>query len=240
MSKRIGIVGWNTGANSWGITMMYLDFFSQFGVVEIIMHNETEVRKGLDLLVIPGGPDVNPMRYLEPTDEFSLWNGKPCVFKERFDEVLLPKYIENRTPIFGICRGHQSLAVYFGGKLIQDMAEQGFDHESNGEDRTKKPHAVKLTDAGLYDTPNISKKPFAVNSIHHQCIDENNLPKIGSPLAVYTDKSAKVDGPVEAMTYFPDYPAYTVQWHPEDIRDEFSYNLIFNLLDLQDEQVQTR
>jgi len=60
------------------------------------------VRKDLDLLVLPGGPDVDPMRYLDQDDDFSLWNGKPCVFKERFDKILLPQYIENRTPIFGI------------------------------------------------------------------------------------------------------------------------------------------
>ena len=240
MSKRIAIVGWNTGANSWGATMMYVDFFSQFGIVEIIMHNETEIRENIDLLVLPGGPDVNPMRYLSPEDDFSLWNGKPCVFKERFDEVLLPQYIANRTPIFGICRGHQTLAVHFGGKLVQDMSEVGLGHESNAEDRTKRPHAVKITDA-KYDTPNIELlKNFPVNSIHHQCLDDNFLPRIGTPLARYTDKTQKDYGPVEAMTYFPDYPAYTVQWHPEDIRDQFSYELISNLLTLQDEQVQAR
>lgn len=233
MSKRIGIVGWNTGANSWGVTMMYIDFFSQFGIVEIIMHNETEIRSDLDLLVLPGGPDVDPMRYLEPEDDFSLWNGKPCVFKERFDKVLLPQYIESRIPIFGICRGHQSLAVHFGGKLIQDMTEVGLGHESNGEDRCKKPHAVKLINKVAQEIEGVSINypiGFGVNSIHHQCIDDENLPEIGNVLAVYTNPKGKHNGTVEAMSYLPHYPAFTVQWHPEDIRDELSYQLINNLL----------
>jgi gamma-glutamyl-gamma-aminobutyrate hydrolase PuuD len=238
MAKRIAIVGWNTGANSWGATMMYVDFFSQFGIVEIIMHNETEVREGIDLLVLPGGPDVDPMRYLDQDDDFSLWNGKPCVFKERFDKVLLPQYIDARIPIFGICRGHQSLAVHFGGKLIQDMTEQGFGHESNGEDRTKKPHAVKLIRDIAETIEGLStnyKVGFGVNSIHHQCIDSDNLPTIGRPLAVYTDAKGTIDGPIEAMSYLPDYPAFSVQWHPEDIRDLFSYELITNLLTVKHE-----
>src|SRR5205809_101606 len=101
MAKRIGIVAWTTGPNSFGTTLMYLDFFSQFGIVEMIMHNEVEPRD-LDLLVLPGGPDVDPMRYLRADEPFSLFNGKACPFKERFDHVLLPQYIERRTPIFGI------------------------------------------------------------------------------------------------------------------------------------------
>lgn len=232
MSKRIGIVGWNTGANSWGVTMMYVDFFSQFGIVEIIMHNETKVREGLDLLVLPGGPDVNPMRYLDINDDFSLWNGKPCVFKERFDEVLLPLYVKAKTPIFGICRGHQTLAVYFGGKLIQDMGEVGLDHATNGDDRTKKVHSLHLMKENTRKIPGLSPISFNVNSIHHQAIDRNYLPKIGSVLAVQYEAKPESFGTVEAMTYLPEYPAHTVQWHPEDIRDEFSIKLILNLLKL--------
>lgn len=233
MSKRIGIVGWNTGANSFGITMMYLDFFSKFGDVEIISHNETKVRKNLDLLVLPGGPDVDPARYLDNDEDFSLWNGKPCLFKERFDRVLLPKYIENRTPIFGICRGHQTLAVHFGGKLIQDMMENGMSHEQNGEDRSKKVHLVKVITESAKEISELPTSMFGVNSIHHQCVDYDNLPKIGKVLAVYQNSKehpkANIET-VEAMTYLPEYPASTVQWHPEDIRDAFSIQLICNLL----------
>lgn len=232
MAKRIGIVGWNTGANSWGVTMMYVDFFSQFGVVEIIMHNETTVREGLDLLVLPGGPDVDPMRYLDINDDFSLFNGKPCVFKERFDHVLLPQYVEARIPIFGICRGHQTLAVFFGGKLIQDMQEVGLGHASNNEDRSKRVHGLRLNKTNLEKIPGIPTASFHVNSIHHQAIDSNFLPKIGSVLAVQYEAKPESFGTVEAMTYLPEYPAHTVQWHPEDIRDEFSISLILNLLKL--------
>jgi gamma-glutamyl-gamma-aminobutyrate hydrolase PuuD len=100
--KRIGIVGWKTGDNSFGATVPYLRFFSQFGVVEIIMPNETDIREDLDLLVLPGGPDVDPMRYLTENDALSFDMGKQCPFRERFDQILLPKYIDQRVPLFGI------------------------------------------------------------------------------------------------------------------------------------------
>jgi gamma-glutamyl-gamma-aminobutyrate hydrolase PuuD len=38
------------------------------------------------------------------------------------------------------------------------------------------------------------------------------------------------DREVEAISYFPFYPAHTVQWHPEEIHDEFSITLINHLL----------
>lgn len=231
--KRIGIVGWATGANSFGITMMYAAFFSKYGVVEIIMHNEMEARQGLDLLVLPGGPDVEVSRYLDPNEPVSLFIGKPCPFKERFDRVLLPLYIAQRTPIFGICRGHQTLAVHFGGRLIQDMHESGVGHTSNGEDRTKLVHMTKVSRATAEQLiPGLPTNKFGTNSIHHQCIDHNALPQIGSPLAFKTCKNGNETGTIEAMTYLPNYPAHTVQWHPEEIEDIFSVYLIERLLNL--------
>ena len=232
--KKIGIVAWATGENSYGVTMMYVDFFSQFGVVQMIMHNELEARTDLDLLVLPGGPDVDPMRYLDKDEPLSLWVGKPCVFKERFDQVLLPQYIENKTPIFGICRGHQTLAVHFGGKLIQDMDEIGIGHQGNTKDRTERVHNILVNQNIIeaLDLKHVSRKPFGVNSIHHQCIDSDNLPEIGQVLAVYTDSKGQVQGTVEAMSYYPEYPAITVQWHPEEIRDTLSYQAIKKLLNI--------
>ena len=152
------------------------------------------------------------------------------MFKERFDHVLLPKYVAAKVPIFGICRGHQTLAVYFGGKLIQDMQEVGLQHASNGEDRTKRVHGLRLNKTSVSLIPGVSAAAFHVNSIHHQAIDSNNLPKIGSILAVQYEAKPETFGTIEAMTYLPEYPAHTVQWHPEDIRDEFSISLILNLL----------
>jgi len=235
MNKRIGIVAWATGANSFGATTPYVDFFSNFGIVELIMPNEIEIRKDLDLLVLPGGPDVDTSRYLDHGTPLSFYIGKTCPFRERFDKVLLPKYIENRTPIFGICRGHQTLAVEFGGKLVQDMWQSGLGHETNGEDRTKLVHSV-LVDEKEYTTATngyTSNKVFDINSIHHQCLDSEFLPKTATILATYSNRSGMIkDGVVEAVTYEPHYPAHTVQWHPEEIRDRFSVNLISNLLKL--------
>jgi putative glutamine amidotransferase len=220
--KNIGIVGYPI-SGGYGIPIAYLNFFSKFGIVTLIMPNEKEIRD-LDLLVLPGGPDVDPKRYLLDEEPLDLFVGNPCIYRERFDKVLLPKYIENKTPIFGICRGHQTLAVHFGGTLVQNMY-----HETNPrDDRAKKVHDIRvnLKEYKKY-VPNANIMKFAINSIHHQIVDK--IPENSIILASYDSKTNKENEEIEALGYV-DYPAATVQWHPEEIWDKFSIDLIMNLL----------
>ncbi len=229
--KKIGVVGHFVGPTTFGITKPYMSFLSHFGEVIIISPWDNEVRD-LDLLVLPGGPDVDPLRYLEPGDEWNLNTGQPCMIRERFDHILLPQYINQRTPILGICRGHQSLYVQMGGKLIQHM-----NHESNGEDRSKLVHEIKFDNLELFPgianfvKNKIGKKPYKVNSIHHQATDETSKPEIATVIARHS-----IDDTVEAITYWPNYPAHTFQWHPEEIWDNVSYILINHLLSLSDNE----
>jgi putative glutamine amidotransferase len=224
--KQIGIVGYPQ-KEGYGIPNSYLVFLSYFGVVSIIMPNEKEIRPYLDLLVLPGGPDVDSKRYLGERP-LSLTMGYPCPFRERFDNVLLPKYIENETPIFGICRGHQTLAVHFGGTLKQHMV-----HETSPSiERTKKVHWLKLSDDVSEYVPGISAlQRFEVNSLHHQVIDK--LPENATAIALYDSNNANKE--VEAIGY-TNYPAVTVQWHPEEIWDEFSMRAIKKLLKLYENE----
>ena len=43
---------------------------------------------------------------------------------EYFDTVMLQKYIDAGVPIFGICRGAQTMIAHFGGKLDQDYPQK--------------------------------------------------------------------------------------------------------------------
>lgn len=242
--KKIGIVGHvNTEGNSFGIGMPYLKFFTEtFNAdVEIISHSELEVRGHLDLLVVPGGPDVDYKRYLDldKGDQLSLFTGRPCNIRERFDEVLLPKYIEAGIPLVGICRGHQSIAVLFGSKLIQHIPR--YLHETNGKDRTELVHKVvysveNLIKLGLPVPKNLNRKQTSfteeVNSIHHQAVE--NKPQDAVVLSTYLGKT-KGDAVIESL-YYPKHNIYTVQWHPEEIQDGMSVAIINKLLKKRDEQ----
>jgi gamma-glutamyl-gamma-aminobutyrate hydrolase PuuD len=231
--KKIAIVGHFTGENSFGISKPYLFFWQQFGEVSLISPFETHVRD-IDLLVMPGGQDVDPYRYLSSEEDTHIYTGSPCMQKERFDRFLLPKYIEVKTPIFGICRGHQSLAVHFGAKLVQHMY-----HETNpSNDGVKTMHKVETYDFIKHTIPTMhdyNDLNFDVNSRHHQIV--KNCPENATVIGRYEGKEKEhwEEGCIEALSYFPDYPAHTVQWHPEDKRDDFSIRLINHLLNLNNE-----
>lgn len=228
--KKIGIVGHFTGANSFGISKPYLFFWQQFGEVSLISPFEKEIRD-LDLLVLPGGPDVNPERYLEEGEDYHIYLGQPCMQKERFDKMLLPKYLANKTPIFGTCRGMQSLYVEAGGKLNQHMY-----HETNPEhDGAKLMHPIKFENTHII--PGLSQfittlpaKEYKVNSRHHQTVNEESKPEIVTILARHSH-----DDEIEMVTLFPDYPAHLTQHHVEDIGDSVSVYLINHLLNLNNE-----
>jgi len=230
-NKRIGVVGNWTGPNSFGITKPYLFYWSMFGDVELISPLDKSIRE-LDLLVLPGGPDVDVFRYLGPEDDIHLATGQPCMQRERFDKMLLPKYIEANTPIYCTCRGMQSIAVHFGGKLNQHM-----NHETNPEhDRGKLVHGIKFVNQDVLPelaqfVSRLGKKKYEVNSLHHQTVHFPTLSEEATVIAVH-----EKDNHIEAMTFWPNYPIHATQFHSEEMYDEFSEVLINHLLSLSDEE----
>jgi len=100
----IGIPGWLVGPNSFGVGINYMEFAKEsLGGEDIrILLPDSPIWTDLDLLMLTGGADVNPSRYNEPP---GFYTDKPDILKEYFDVHVLPQYIEQRTPIFGICRG---------------------------------------------------------------------------------------------------------------------------------------
>ena len=136
----------------------------------------------IDLLVMVGGADVDTIRYGQ-TNQYSQ---QPDMKLEEFDMVHLDNYIYNKIPVFGICRGHQSLAVHHGMSLIQDMEiphyEVNFIHHIKGFDY--------------------------VSCDHHQCVDSLSLIDSCEIMATAPD------GTIEAL-YYPETNCASVQFHPE-------------------------
>lgn len=208
----IGIPGWKVGENSFGVTLPYLEFFDKYGIVKILTLTE-EINPSLDLLVIPGGADIDSLRYgAKP----NFNNTRPDPIKEYFDVKILPKYIDNGIPVFGICRGVQTIAVLFGGTLIQDIQH----HETNDPlDREKAVHNILIThnkvDIELATQKGYNRgKGVKVNSLHHQCISGKTLPSCLEIVATYTGKSNYVS--IEALKHST-LPIMGVQYHPEEM-----------------------
>lgn len=205
----IGIVGKiknGTPSNSFGIGDDYYDFFGQFGSVFVMPTpiGEKEIKRYVnftDMLVLPGGADVNYIRYGNGRLNSKVSNSDQ--FLEYFEKYALSYFIESKKPIVGICRGIQTLNVYFGGTLNQDIVHpySQYADELNG-------HAVLLCDES---GKTINNKPiFKVNSLHHQSIKDLATDLI--PVLISDDEE------IEAVKHRT-LPIFAVQFHPEILNE---------------------
>lgn len=225
--KKIGLViPVNEGA---AINARYLEWTSQFGNV-IFINPMDETIHDVDLLIIPGGSDVNPARYGEKP---SFHCQKPNPFIEWFDENILPQYIENNIPIFGICRAFQSIAVMYGVKLTQHV---GF---PVSEPRWKevehldfKVNAQPTDRLYRFAETHPAKKntKYGINSLHHQCFYPDDVQ--GTDVVVLAT-SAEF-GNVE-VARIKNKPIFLIQFHAEETDCTYSNMLVKHLL--QDNKV---
>ncbi len=154
----------------------------------------------LDGILLSGsGPDIPPEFYGR---EKEIGNN-PWMVRERvlFEQALLRKSEQDKTPLLGICGGLQALNVYRGGTLIQDIPSMDtpvLDHQT--------PHSV-LFDKKSPILPWLAEGEYRVNSFHHQAIDQP-----GEKLEII---GRSPDGIIEALLDL-DHPfLMAVQWHPE-------------------------
>ncbi len=162
----------------------------------------------LDGVLLPGGIDVAPVFYNESEDE-RLEQTDAAL--DQFEFRILDHARRNQLPIFGICRGHQLLNVYYGGSLIQDIPTQ---HESDTPVIHRTPargkgwatHPVTLMPGTiLHET--LRKDRIETNSSHHQAVKR---------LAEGFIVSARGDdGIIEAIERPGAIFIVGVQWHPE-------------------------
>lgn len=146
-----------------------------------------------DGLLLPGGGDLEPWRYgQENTASRGLEPERDAA-----ELALLDRFTAAEKPVLGICRGMQTINVYFGGDLLQDLPGHS---AADGIDRL---HAVRTAPSRLR---RLYGETAIVNSAHHQAAG-----RMGSGLRAV---QWAPDGTVEAAEHEA-LPVWAVQWHPE-------------------------
>ena len=73
----------------------------------------------VDGLVLTGGVDVDPARY----GQENVACGETDEALDALQLAAVDAFVKAGRPVFGTCRGHQLLNVYFGGTLIQHLPQ---------------------------------------------------------------------------------------------------------------------
>jgi putative glutamine amidotransferase len=169
--------------------------------------DEARVVDSCDAIVLTGGHDVDPALYGGSVHHPKL--GRVDRKRDDFERSVLDRALAGEKPVLGICRGLQIANVHFGGTLLLDLEESGYQrHRGESGDCT---HAIAIAEGSmLRSVTRIGDGN--VNSSHHQAVA---VPGPGlRVVACSTDSVIEAMERTEASSFF-----LLVQWHPERMED---------------------
>lgn len=231
---RVG-VPWRTAAeeaaNQRSKIDKYLHAVEQVGGEAVLLSlasTPSELKRqaeNLDAFVLSGSPaDLDPAHFgakRHPT------TADADAARERTDFALLEHALAAGKPMLAICYGIQSLNVFLGGSLVQDIpTELGTKichspEEDELPDGTETPDMIHGAQIDEGRVRKLSGAPRAeVNSWHHQSVLDP-----GRGLRV---TARAPDGVVEAVEWTADENwVVGVQWHPERMPEDTLAQALF-------------
>ena len=175
---------WDEGfvASDQKLHVVVMDFGAKYGILRCL------AAMGCKVTVVPASTTAAQIHALKP-DGVMLTNG-PGDPEPVTDAIETIKHLlAERTPIFGICLGHQLLGIALGGKTYKLK----FGHHGSN-------HPVKDLETGRIEI---------TSQNHGFCVDLKTLPS-----TVKTTHVNLNDGTSEGMAH-SELPAFSVQYHPE-------------------------
>lgn len=159
-------------------------------------------KRGLKVTVVPYNTTAEEIKKIAP-DGIMLSNGPgdPAENTGVIDEI--KKLCETKIPIFGICLGHQMLALARGAKT----SKLKYGHRGGNQ-------PVKDLDSG---------RVFISSQNHGYAVENDTLPSFAKLRFINTN-----DGTCEGIEY-TDIPAFSVQFHPEACGGPHDTNYLFDL-----------
>ncbi len=155
--------------------------------------------------------DIKDIEGMNDIDGIVISPG-PCTPNEAGISVDVIRIFKGRYPILGVCLGHQSIGVAFGGKIIKAkclMHGKLSDIYHNGEELFK----------GI-------PSPFKAVRYHSLVIDKDTLPE-EIEITAWTKEDDEIMGIKHKK-----YPVWGIQFHPESILTDYGKKILENYLKL--------
>lgn len=132
----------------------------------IVAEIEEQNTRRESIVLFSGGTDICTNLYGQHTRERT---GQPDIARDVWENFVADVCLAHDIPMFGICRGHQFLAVKHGATLIQDI-------NTELEILVGGSHPIRVVDERVdqlwADSP---FGPYTTNSLHHQAVDGLDL-----------------------------------------------------------------
>lgn len=195
------------------IEAVYFEAIKAFGGVPFLLplHNDAKDLERLiqvsDGFLYTGGPDVHPKFFGE---EAIPECGVIMPERDKLELELFPMVYQTKKPMYGICRGVQTMNIALGGSIIQDInamwqGDVRIGHSQKSKSCVETHSVIVQKGTLLYDI--LQKDKFEVNSFHHQSVKE-----LGNGVKI---AGRSLDGIIEAIC-IEEHPFFLgVQWHPE-------------------------
>ena len=139
----------------------------------------------------------------------------PCTPQEAGISIELIRYFAGKTPVLGVCLGHQALGAAFGGNVVRAKTLM------HGK-TSRIEHDGKTIFSGV-------RSPMTATRYHSLIVSEKGLPKELEVSA--TTKDADGSRVIMGLRHRR-YPVEGVQFHPESVLTEDGKKLIANFLAL--------
>lgn len=190
----------------------YLDALTASGISPVVVplggmqRHIANLVAGTQGVLLPGSRfDIDPRSYGERRVPEC---GEADPARAAVDELLLQDAFHLSKPVLAICHGMQSLNVWRGGALVQDLKTE-VNHRAGRE--MVEAHSVRIAPGSRLAAilPKDSGDEIQANSSHHQAVRApgNNL---------FVSAVSPRDRVIEAIELdSPSHFVVAVQWHPE-------------------------
>jgi len=178
-----------------------------FGIITI------DSSDSADLIVFPGGLDVDPNLYGEPAGQRTSFNPET----DANWNALYKKYLRQDKKMLGICKGAQFINVVSGCPLVQHVNNHAL----------LETHQITIKDT-VYDVTSTHHQmmyPFLLDADSYDMLATSTEKRSDTYLNGYDDEFPPLEAEPEAI-FFRGNGTLAIQFHPEFMDYKASVNIV--------------